>query len=52
MARRRSRSNRIVAEPQIGLIEDMTHEGNGITRLEGKTVFVAGALTGEKVKYQ
>ena len=51
MARRR-RSNRIVAEPQIGVIEDMTHEGNGVTRLDGKTVFVAGSLTGEKVKYQ
>lgn len=52
MARRRSRSNRIVAEPQIGLIEDMTHEGNGVTRLDGKTVFVAGTLTGEKVEYR
>lgn len=52
MARRRSRSNRIVAEPQIGLIEDMTHEGNGVTRLDGKTVFVAGTLTGEKVQYR
>jgi 23S rRNA (uracil1939-C5)-methyltransferase len=30
----------------------MTHEGNGVTRLNEKTVFVAGTLTGEKVKYQ
>lgn len=52
MARRRNRAKRQAVEPQIGQIEDMTQEGNGVTRLEGKTVFVAGTLPGEKVKYQ
>ncbi|MBS1161572.1 MAG: rRNA m(5)U939 methyltransferase [Proteobacteria bacterium] len=35
----------------IGIIESLDHEARGITRLEGKTVFVDGALPGEKVEY-
>lgn len=34
-----------------GLIESVDHEGRGITRLDGKTVFVDGALPGEVVEY-
>jgi len=34
-----------------GLIESMDHEGRGITRLDGKAVFVEGALPGETVEY-
>ena len=34
-----------------GLIESLDHEARGITRLEGKTIFVEGALPGEKVEY-
>lgn len=35
----------------IGTIESLDHEARGITRLEGKTVFVDGALPGEIVEY-
>ena len=35
----------------IGIIESLYHEARGITRLEGKTIFVEGALPGEKVEY-
>ncbi|MDR2507386.1 MAG: 23S rRNA (uracil(1939)-C(5))-methyltransferase RlmD [Candidatus Accumulibacter sp.] len=34
-----------------GTIESLDHEARGITRLEGKTVFVEGALPGERVEY-
>ena len=34
-----------------GIIESLDHEARGITRLEGKTVFVEGALPGERVEY-
>ena len=35
----------------IGVIESLDHEARGITRLEGKTIFVDGALPGEIVEY-
>jgi 23S rRNA (uracil1939-C5)-methyltransferase len=42
--------NRSSLMPQ-GLIESMDHEARGITRLDGKTIFVEGALPGETVDY-
>jgi 23S rRNA (uracil1939-C5)-methyltransferase len=46
MARRRRR------EPETASIRAVTHDGRGIAALEGKTVFVAGALEGEVVRFQ
>lgn len=38
------------AEPFTVRIEDLTHEGHGVARREGKAVFVEGALPGEEVR--
>lgn len=35
----------------VGVIESLDHEARGITRLDGKTIFVDGALPGEVVEY-
>ena len=37
-------------EPFIVHIEDLTHEGHGVARRDGKAVFVEGALPGEEVR--
>jgi len=39
-------------EPETASIESVTHDGKGIAALEGKKVFVAGALPGEIVRFQ
>jgi 23S rRNA (uracil1939-C5)-methyltransferase len=38
-------------EPETASIESVTHDGKGIAALEGKKVFVAGALPGETVRF-
>ena len=38
------------AETQEADVVDLAHDGRGIARLEGKTVFVDGALPTERVR--
>ncbi len=35
----------------IGIVESLDHEARGIARQEGKTIFIDGALPGERVEY-
>ncbi len=38
-------------EPETGTIGSVTHDGHGIVGADGKKVFVAGALAGERVRF-
>jgi 23S rRNA (uracil1939-C5)-methyltransferase len=46
VARRRRR------EPETAAIRSVTHDGRGVAAVEGKAVFVAGALAGERVLFR
>jgi 23S rRNA (uracil1939-C5)-methyltransferase len=43
---------RLPVEPVEADIESMTHEGRGLTHIDGKAVFVFGALAGERVRFR
>lgn len=43
---------KLPVEPVTAVIESLTHEGRGLTHVNGKTVFVDGALPGETVSFQ
>ncbi len=50
-----SLSRRRVRLPQGSIaatVEGMSHDGRGIARLDGKTVFVSGALPGEEIEFR
>ena len=46
-----SARRRAPAPPEQGLVEGLTHEGEGVVRA-GKTAFVAGSLPGESIRFQ
>lgn len=49
MSRRRHRRGKLPSEPVILDIESLSHEGRGISHIDGKVAFVDGALAGEQV---
>ncbi|MDP1653234.1 MAG: 23S rRNA (uracil(1939)-C(5))-methyltransferase RlmD [Rhodocyclaceae bacterium] len=36
---------------KLATIESLDHEGRGVAHVDGKTIFIEGALTGERVSY-
>lgn len=51
MGKRRNRRGKpLPTEPVSVTIDSLSHEGRGVGRIDGKTVFVDGALPGETVK--
>lgn len=51
MARRRTRKQRLPQDPVEAEIESLSHEGRGVAHIDGKAVFVSGALPSEKVTF-
>ena len=49
--RRRSRKQKLPQEPVTADIESLSHEGRGVAHIDGKAVFISGALPGEKVTF-
>jgi 23S rRNA (uracil1939-C5)-methyltransferase len=48
---RRRRRKQLPTEPVEVEIESLTHDGKGVTHLDGKATFVHGSLPGERVKF-
>ncbi|MEJ2345306.1 MAG: 23S rRNA (uracil(1939)-C(5))-methyltransferase RlmD [Gammaproteobacteria bacterium] len=52
MSARRSRKQRLPETPVAATVESLSHDGRGVARVEGKTVFIDGALAGEEVRFR
>ena len=50
--RNKAQAENVTAPILTAVIESLDQEGRGVTRYEGKTIFVDGALPGEKVTFQ
>ncbi len=49
---RRNRQKRLPSEVVEVDVESLSHEGRGVARVAGKTVFLHGALPGERVRFR
>ena len=49
---RRNRRNKLPLELVETQIESLSHDGRGVARIEGKTVFIDGGLGGERVRFR
>jgi len=52
MSRAGTRRPPLPRQPQLATVDGFTHGGEGVARVEGKAVFVPGALPGEVVRLQ
>jgi 23S rRNA (uracil1939-C5)-methyltransferase len=51
MGKARARRQKLLAEPPFTVqIDNLSHEGRGVARRDGKAIFVEGALPGEEVR--
>lgn len=48
---RRGRKQKLPQQAVAAEIENLSHDGRGIARIDGKTVFIDGALPGEQVEF-
>ena len=48
----RNRRKKLPSEPVTATIDTLSHDGRGVAHIEGKTVFVDGALAGEIVNFK
>jgi 23S rRNA (uracil1939-C5)-methyltransferase len=51
MSRRRSAKKRLPQEPVRATVETLSHDGNGVARIEGKATFIQGALPNEVINF-
>ena len=49
---RRNRRSKLPLDPVETQIESLSRDGRGVARIDGKTVFIDGALGGERVKFR
>lgn len=48
----RKRRSKPLPSPQIATIDNLSHDGRGIARINGKATFIQGALANEEVEFQ
>ncbi len=47
----KSSRKKLPAEPVLTTIESLSHDGRGVTHIDGKAVFIDGALPGEEIEF-